>query len=493
MSGRPILHVRNLCKSFPGAQVLTNVSLDVQVGTVHAMMGENGAGKSTLMKILVGLHTRDAGEILFKGQPWRIKNPHDALKRGVAMIHQELLPFRNLSVAENITMGREPTRWFPGWIDRPALAREATRVLDRLGSPLAPGRKMMDLSVAEMQTVEIAKALAYDAGLIIMDEPTSAISQREVDALFTLIRDLKQRGVTVIYISHKMDEIFRIADTITVLRDGHHITTRPASELDDRQLISLMVGRELAPPAAARSASQREPALEVHRLTLPGKFHDISFTLHRGEILGIAGLMGAGRTELVSAIYGLAPAASGEIRIRGRQLTITSPAAAIAAGIALVSEDRKLFGLVPRMSVQHNLTLSSLRQHWINRQREAALADAQIQTFAIKVAGRHQRVMHLSGGNQQKVVLAKALLSNPDILILDEPTRGIDIGAKTEIYALINRLANVGTAVLLVSSELPELLLLSDRLLVMRQGQLSARFDTRQTSPQEILKFAMPA
>ena len=263
MPGRHILHVRNLCKSFPGAQVLTNVSLDVQAGTIHAMMGENGAGKSTLMKILVGLQTADAGEILFNGQPWRIKNPHDALKRGVAMIHQELLPFRNLSVAENIAMGREPTRWFPGWIDRPALALEATRVLARLCSPLAPGRKMMDLSVAEMQTVEIAKALAYDASLIIMDEPTSAISQREVDALFNLIRDLKQRGVTVIYISHKMDEIFRIADAITVLRDGYHITTRPAHELDDRQLISLMVGRELAPPAPARSSCQREPALEA--------------------------------------------------------------------------------------------------------------------------------------------------------------------------------------------------------------------------------------
>lgn len=492
MPGVPILQVRNLSKAFPGVQALTDVSMAVQAGTVHALMGENGAGKSTLMKILMGLHTADAGEVLFKGRPIRVKSPHDALKHGIAMIHQELLPFRNLSVAENIGMGREPTRWVPGWIDRPALARDATRVLERLGCTLAPNRTMDDLSVAEMQTVEIAKALAYDAGLIIMDEPSSAISQREVEALFGVIRDLKQRGVTVIYISHKMDEIFRIADTISVLRDGHHIATLPSSELDARKLISLMVGRELASASATRG-SRGQPVLEVSRLTKPGKFRDVSFTLHRGEVLGLAGLMGAGRTDLVSAIYGLAPASSGEIRINGRSVRISDPAAAIAAGIALVSEDRKEFGLVLPMSVQHNLTLTSLRARWIDHRGENALVDAQIRTFGIKVAGRDQAVMHLSGGNQQKVVLAKALLSEPDILILDEPTRGIDIGAKTEIYALINQLACAGTAVLLVSSELPELLLLSDRLLVMREGAVSAEFDTPQTTQEEILKFAMPA
>jgi len=492
MPGVPILQVRNLCKSFPGVQALTDVSMAVQAGTVHALMGENGAGKSTLMKILIGLHAADAGEILFKGRPIRIKSPHDALSRGIAMIHQELLPFRNLSVAENIGMGREPTRWLPGWIDRPALARDATRVLGRLGCALDPNRMMDGLSVAEMQTVEIAKALAYDAELIIMDEPTSAISEREVEALFAVIRDLRQRGVTVIYISHKMDEIFRVADAITVLRDGHPIATRPSSALDAQRLISLMVGRDLAPPAATRG-SRGEPALEVRGLTKPGQFRDISFTLRRGEILGLAGLMGAGRTDVVNAIYGLAPATSGEIRIHGRSVRISGPAAAIAAGIALVSEDRKEFGLVLPMSLQHNLTLASLRQRWIDQRQESALADAQIRSFGIRAAGRHQAVMHLSGGNQQKVVLAKAMLTEPDILILDEPTRGIDIGAKTEIYALINRLACAGRAVLLVSSELPELLLLSDRLLVMREGAVSAEFDTRQTTQEEILKFAMPA
>lgn len=493
MSGTPILQVRNLCKTFPGGPALTNVSLEVQAGSIHALMGENGAGKSTLMKILFGLHAADAGEILFHGRPIRIKNPHDALNHGIAMIHQELLPFRNLSVAENITIGREPTRWFRGWIDQPALVREASRMLGRLGSPLPPTRKMRDLSVAEMQTVEIAKALAHDAQILIMDEPTSAISEREVDALFAIIRDLKRRGVTVIYISHKMDEIFRIADTITVLRDGHHIATRPSSELDEPKLISLMVGRDLAPQSAAPGGASGQPALEVHRLARTGKFREVSFTLRCGEILGLAGLMGAGRTDLVNAIYGLAPATSGEIRLHGMPARIPCPAAAIAAGIALVSEDRKRFGLVPRMSVQHNLTLSSLRKRWLLDRREGAVAETQIRTFAIKVAGRNQAVMHLSGGNQQKVVLAKALLTGPDILILDEPTRGIDIGAKTEIYTLIKRLAAEGKAVLLVSSELPELLLLSDRLLVMREGEITAEFNTCHTNQEQILKFAMPA
>ena len=492
MTGVSILQVSNLCKAFPGAQALTDVSLDVAAGTVHAVMGENGAGKSTLMKILIGLHTADAGEIRFKGQPIRIKSPHEALRRGIAMIHQELLPFPDLSVAENIGMGREPTRWFPGWIDRAALARNATRMLERLGCPLPPERRMVDLSIAEMQIVEIAKALAYEAGLLIMDEPTSALSELEVEALFSVIRDLKQRGVTLIYISHKMDEIFRIADTITVLRDGHHIATRPAGELDAQQLISLMVGRELAPTSAARD-SRGDGALEVKHLTKQGKFRDISFTLRRGEILGVAGLMGAGRTDLVSAIYGLAPATSGQISVHGKPVRITKPAAAIAAGIALVSEDRKQFGLVLAMSIQHNLSLASLREWWIDHRKEAAVADAQIRAFAIKAAGRRQPVMQLSGGNQQKVVFAKALLTQPHILILDEPTRGIDIGAKTEIYALINRLASAGTAVLLVSSELPELLLLSDRVLVMREGAITAEFDTPQTTQEQILRFAMPA
>jgi inositol transport system ATP-binding protein len=356
---------------------------------------------------------------------------------------------------------------------------------------VAPTRPMHALSVAEMQIVEIAKALAGNASIIIMDEPTSAISEREVGALFAIIRDLKQRGVAIIYISHRFDEIFRIADTVTVLRDGRHVTTAPIAEFNEQKLIGLMVGRELAPPVTGR-AEPGEPVLEVLGLTKQDKFHEITFTLHRGEVLGVAGLMGAGRTEVANAIYGLAPATSGEIRVKGRSLRVTRPAEALAAGIALVSEDRRQFGLVPQMSVTQNITLASLRDWIIDGRAENKVGEEQIRTFAIKASDHKQPVMHLSGGNQQKVVIAKALLTEPDILILDEPTRGIDIGAKAEVYAIVNRLAQAGKAILLISSELPELLSLSDRLLVMREGVLTAELDPRQTSQEEILKFAMP-
>jgi inositol transport system ATP-binding protein len=491
MHPSPLLEVRDLSKSFAGVSALENVRLRVEAGSVHALMGENGAGKSTLMKVLAGIHLPDSGEVLFKGEKIRLRSPHDALRRGIAMIHQELLPFRDLNVAENIGIGREPTRWFPGWIDRAAMNREAERLLARLGIAIPPGRRMGDLSVAEMQTVEIAKALAHEASVIIMDEPTTALSEREVAALFRVIGDLKERGVAVIYISHKMDEVFRIADTITVMRDGRHIATRPACELDERELIRLMVGRDPSPREAGRG-TPGEPALEVRGLGKPGKFQDIDFTLRRGEILGLGGLMGAGRTEVANAIYGLAPATRGEIIVHGKATRISSPADALAAGIALVSEDRKRFGFVPRMSVQHNLTLSSIRNRLIDGRAEAAVADEQIRIHAIKVSGRNQPVVNLSGGNQQKVVIAKALLTDPDILILDEPTRGIDIGAKTEIHSIITRLARSGKAILLVSSELPELISLSDRLLVMREGAVAAELDPLRTSQEEIMSHAMP-
>ncbi|MCX6876684.1 MAG: sugar ABC transporter ATP-binding protein [Verrucomicrobia bacterium] len=481
--------MRHVSKSFAGVKALEEVRLEVAAGEVHALMGENGAGKSTLMKILGGLHLPDTGEIRFQGQRIRLRSPHDALRLGIAMIQQELLPFRDLTVAANIGMGREATRW--GWLDHGTMNREATRLLARLNTPIEPTRRMGDLSVAEMQTVEIVKALAHEASLIIMDEPSTALSEREVAALFDVIRDLQQRGVAVIYISHKMDEIFRIADTITVLRDGRQVATRPAAELDERELIRLMVGREPTLRVAA-PGTPGATLLEVRGLTRPGRFRDVSFSLRRGEILGVGGLMGAGRTELANAICGLAPAPTGEIRVAGKRVRIASPADALKAGIALVSEDRKRFGLVPLMSVQQNLTLSSLRTRFIDRRAETAVADAQIRKFSLKVADRKQPVVNLSGGNQQKVVIAKALLTEPEILILDEPTRGIDVGAKAEIHALISRLARSGKAILLVSSELPELLALSDRLLVMRQGTLTAELNPLHTSQEEIMNLAMP-
>jgi inositol transport system ATP-binding protein len=493
MPSPPLLQVRMLAKSFPGVVALDSVSLEVEAGKVHAVMGENGAGKSTLMNLLAGLLRPDAGEILLDGRPLRLRDPHDALRRGIAMIHQELLPFPDLTVAANIGMGREPVRrGIPGWIDHAALRREAAGLLARLGVAIAPDRRMGGLSVAEMQTVEIAKALAHEARVIIMDEPTSAISGREVEALFGVVRDLTARGVAVIYISHKMDEIFRIADTITVLRDGRHVATAPARELDERRLIALMVGREIAATAGA-PRQPGGPLLELRGLSRRGAFRGIGLTLRRGEVLGLAGLMGAGRSALVNAIAGLEPATAGEALVRGRPVRLASPAAALAAGIALVGEDRKRHGFVPRMSVQHNLTLAALRRRWIDHRAEAATADAQMRALGIKAAHRGQAVGELSGGNQQKVVIAKALLSEPEILLLDEPTRGIDIGAKAEVHAIVDRLARDGMAILLVSSELPELLALSDRLLVMREGTLAAELDPRRTSQEEIMEHAMPA
>jgi inositol transport system ATP-binding protein len=491
-----LLQVRNLSKSFPGVNALQDVRLEVRRGQVHALMGENGAGKSTLMRILIGLHSADAGDVFFKGRRVQIRSPHAARQLGIAMIHQELLPFPELTVAENLCMGQEPTRWLPGWLDKPALQREATRLLERLGVALSPATRMKQLSVAQMQTVEIAKALAHQAELIIMDEPTSAISAREVEALFGLIRDLQRRGVAVIYISHKMDEIFRIADAVTVLRDGRYVATHDIGEVDENRLIALMVGRQLPAVFPKSSAEPRDVALEVRGLTRPGEFRNVTFQVRRGEIVGIAGLMGAGRTELVNALFGLAPARGGEIRVHGRTVRIASPRDALAQGIALVSEDRQRLGLVPDLSVKQNITLASLtrccRLGWIDRRRENLVAEERIREFAIKTPDRNQKVKYLSGGNQQKVVIAKALLTEPSILILDEPTRGIDIGAKAEIYGIMTRLAREGQAILMVSSELPEILALSHRILVMREGTITAELDPQHTSQEEILKYAIP-
>jgi inositol transport system ATP-binding protein len=460
-------------------------------------VGENGAGKSTLMKILLGLHKPDRGEIHFQGERIHLRNPHDALKRGIAMIHQELQPFPDLTVAENIFMGQEQVLGFFGWLDKRSMNRDAASLLARLGVELAPTTKMWTLSVAEMQTVEIAKALVHQAQVIIMDEPTSAISDREVDRLFSVIRDLKERGVAVIYISHRLEEIFRIADCVTVLRDGRYIATHAIGDLTPGKLIALLVGRELTSIAPrARAEKQAEVALAVSGLTKAGKFRDVSFEVRRGEIVGIAGLMGAGRTDLLHALFGLAPAEGGEIHLHGQKVRLASPATAIARGLALVTEDRKEHGLVLKMSVKHNLTLSNLRQCsrglFLDHRAESRIAQDRIKTFSIKTPSADQSVNYLSGGNQQKVVLAKALLTEPAILLLDEPTRGIDIGAKTEIYALITQLAQEGKAILMVSSELPEILSLSDRVLVMREGVIAAELNPRQTSQEEIMTYAMP-
>ncbi len=489
-----LLRAENISKSFPGVKALDNVQLHVEKGKVHAVMGENGAGKSTLMKILIGMYAPDAGQIIYKGKPITFKSVHDALKTGFSMIHQELLPFPELSVAENIFMGNEPTTAIPGWINRKKRNKDAQLLLDQLGLRINVNRRMKTLSIAEMQMVEIAKALSNKAEVIIMDEPTSALSDRETAMLFDIIRDLKQQGIAVIYISHKMDEISKIADTISVMRDGKYIATHPAGAINHKDLISLIVGRELNTIFEKRNSIPGEVALLVKGLT-GAKFKDIDLSVRCGEILGIAGLMGAGRTEIVNAIFGLDRIYKGTIAVKGKPVTIRSPKDAIRYGIGLITEDRKSTGLVLSGTVKHNITLAALKScckgPFIEMQKEHSIAAQQIQRFAIKTPSGNQVVNFLSGGNQQKIVLAKVLLNDPDIIILDEPTRGIDIGAKAEIYRLMNELAAKGKAIIMISSELPEILGMSDRIIVVHNGSIKAELTGAEATQEKIMEYAM--
>lgn len=489
-----LLSLQNISKSFPGVKALDNVQLHIESGKVHALMGENGAGKSTLMKILIGMMQPDSGQIIYKGQEVHFSSVHEAINAGFSMIHQELLPFPELTVAENIFMGREPEHGFFHFIDWKKLYRDAQALINKLGVNIKVTRLMKTLTVAEMQMVEIAKAIANKAEIIIMDEPTSAISGREVEVLFNIIRDLKQQGIAIIYISHKMDEIAVIADTITVMRDGKYIGTYPANQLNNQQLINLIVGRELNTIFEKRTVKTGKPLLQVNNLT-GEKFSDISFDVKEGEIVGIAGLMGAGRSEIMHAIYGIDKVRTGTISVNGREVIIKSPVEAIANGIGLISEDRKQTGLVLSSSVKHNITLSVLKKCsngvLLDLKKESLVADEQVKKFNIKTPSLNQTVNYLSGGNQQKVVIAKVLLNDPDIIIFDEPTRGIDIGAKTEIYKMIADLAAKGKAIIVISSELIEVLGLSDRILVIRKGKISKELKAEEATQELIMEYAM--
>ena len=492
-----ILHISNLSKSYSGIKALDNVQLSVKRGEVHALMGENGAGKSTFMKILAGLITPDSGKIVLDGEVLKNTSVTDIIKKGISMIHQELLIVPELTVAQNIFLGREKsvTGTKVGWIQEKILTSKATELLGEIDVSIDADIKMKYLSVAQMQMVEIAKAISNDAKVIIMDEPTSAISNKEVDTLFRIIRELKSNGVAIIYISHKMDEIFEIADTITVLRDGKYIKTQNASELTNDKLISLMVGRELNSMFPEPAVSTMNRIFEVRNLSRNGKFSNINFTVHAGEIFGIAGLMGAGRTEIARAIYGLDTLDSGKILIDGNLVTIKSPHDAVECGIGFVSEDRKGLGFIPELSVKHNVTLASLPEHLrgilLSNKSENHAADKMISELKIKSFDRDQKVANLSGGNQQKVVLGKVLLSSPKVIILDEPTRGVDVGAKFEIYKLIRNLAAQGIAIIMISSELPEILGLSGRIMILSKGIQKIILSREEATQELIMKYAV--
>jgi inositol transport system ATP-binding protein len=482
-----------ISKAFPGVQALDDVHLDVEAGTVHALMGENGAGKSTLMKVLAGIYREDSGRIELNGQEVTVPDSATAHGLGIAMIHQELSPVPAMMVAENIYLGREPLNRFK-LVDKRQLIADAQAVFDKWQIDINPRRVMKTLSVAQMQMVEIAKAISTDARLVIMDEPTSAITEREVDHLHRMIRSLRESGVAVIYITHKMDEVFRIADKVTVFRDGRHVATLPAAELDRQKLITLMVGRELTHLFPKEDVEIGEVVMSVRGLTRQGVVTDISFDLRRGEILGLAGLMGAGRTEVLEAIFGVTKIDAGEISINGKAVQINSPADAIEAGMGLLTEDRKLTGIMGVLSVRDNMTIANLNRFspggiLRKRQMEAA-CQGQRQALAIKTPSLAQLIRNLSGGNQQKVLVSRWLLTLPDILMIDEPTRGIDVGAKSEIHRLMSGLAKEGKAILMVSSEMPEILGMSDRVLVMAGGRITAEFSRADVTQEKVLEAA---
>ena len=487
------LEAEGISKFFPVVKALDNVSLRVRPGTVHALMGENGAGKSTLMKCLIGIYRPDKGSIRVKGEPVEFTDTMDALRSGISMIHQELNPVPHLTVAENIWLGREPMKY--GFVDHGQLTRQTQALLDKLNIRLTADRLVGDLSIAAQQMVEIAKAVSWNADIVIMDEPTSALTEGEVAHLFTIIRDLRAQGKAIIYISHKMDEIFAITDEISVFRDGTWVGSKNTTEFTRQSLITQMVGRELTQLFPKFNNTIGEEVLTVRNLTRQGVFHDVSFSVRRGEILGVAGLVGAGRSEVMESLFGMERFDSGEVLIDGAPVTIDSPSVAIEKGMALLTEDRKKSGLFLVLSVLENMSIVKMPEYigksgFVQHVKMAEDCMEQIRRLNIKTPTMDQIINNLSGGNQQKVLIARWLLAQPKILILDEPTRGIDVGAKAEIYHLISELANRGVAVIMVSSELPEILGMSDRVMVMHEGRITGILEKDEADQETILSLA---
>jgi ribose transport system ATP-binding protein len=493
----PLLRMENITKSFSGVTVLDDVSFEVRSGEVHALIGENGAGKSTLMKIVTGAYQADCGKVSWKGRPSEIKNPHQAHDLGINIVHQELMLVPQLSIGENVFLGRHSVgRGASRWVRWDDINEQSSSLLKALGHPLDPKRPVGELSTAEQQLVEIARALAFSAELIIMDEPTSPLSEHETKRLFQTILQLKERGVSVVYISHRLKEIHQVADRVTVLRDGRHIVTRPIQEVTTENLVRYMVGREISEQFSEKKSRENgEEALRVEGLTASGKFSDISFRVRRGEIVGLAGLVGAGRTELVETLFGAGEAESGKVYLDGQLVSIKTPMDAVRHRLALVADDRKAKGLVLGGSVRFNVALAAPRKSaryriFLNSSREKEVAGQLARELHLKTSSVEQKVMYLSGGGQQKVVLAKWLAADSKVFILDEPTRGIDVGSKAEIYDLIRRLAESGVAILLVSSELEEILHLADRILVMHRGRISGELPCEGATEELIMQLA---
>ena len=489
-----LLEVSNLSKAFPGVVALDDVSLRVKHGTVHALIGENGAGKSTLMKIIAGIHTPDAGELRLHGSPVHLSSPRQALQNGIAMIHQELnlMPF--MSVAENIWIGREPVNAL-GLISHRELHRKTHALLERLRIDVDPHAEVRTLSIARRQMIEIAKALSHQSELLIMDEPTSALTERDAEHLFAIIRELQAQGKSILYITHKMEELFEIADELSVLRDGKYIGTASPRALTRDEIIRMMVGRELSQIFPGAPARPGAVVLSARDLTLEPQFRNVSFDLHAGEILGIAGLVGSGRSQLAEALFGLTAASSGQLWIEGCEVKLDSPQAAMSRGMAFVTEDRKETGCFLRLSVLENLEIAVLKGAFVRcgfvRKRAATQACAAMsRLLGVKTPDLHERIENLSGGNQQKVLLGRWLLTRPKILILDEPTRGVDVGAKAEIHQLIARLVADGAAVLMISSEMPEILGMSHRIMVMHEGRVTGILEREQADQVKIMDLA---
>ncbi len=490
----PILELNHITKTFPGVTALDDVHFDIRPGEVHALLGENGAGKSTLIKVASGVYEPDSGEIIIGGQPVRLGSPRDAQSHGIATIYQELLLYPELSVAENIFMGHAP-RTRLGAIDWATMRSRSLEILASLNiDDMDVTRKVGSLTVGNRQRVEIAKALSMNARVLIMDEPTAAITESDVERLFSIIELLKQRAVGIVYISHRLNEVFDIGDRVTVLRDGRYIATEPVDQMTEDKLVSMMVGRTIDNLFPKLDAQIGKVVLEVRNLTRKRVAHDVSFQLREGEIVGMAGLVGSGRSEIAQVIFGFTPAHAGSILVDGREVRITTPGQAMRYGIAYLPEDRGTQGLIRQMDLRANTSITVLRAlsraTFINRQKETQLAHSTIQQLSIRAYGPQQLVGKLSGGNQQKVVVGKWLATRPRVLIVDEPTRGIDVGAKAEIHRLMSELAQQGMAILMISSEMPEILGMSDRILVMREGRLVAEF-SRAEATQENIGLAM--